>query len=235
MGEAINQAGRQRMLTQRMVKAYAMVGLGVDPDRAAKQLQAAAALFEQQLINLKAFAPSAQISTDLGEVDVRWQPFKTLVTGRVDQAKALEVRALGNQALAAAHQVVLSLQAASATSAGHLVNIAGRQRMLSQRLAGLYMFKAWGIQSDTLDSDYATAIEEFSAALKELRAAPANTESISAELKQVNSHWSLYQRSARLRDGQYIPLLIVRSSDKILFMMNNVTGQYAKIADQVAP
>ena len=230
MGEAINQAGRQRMLTQRIVKSYAMVAQGIDLT-ADKQLRDAVTLFEQQLDNLNQFAPSEQVKSDLDVVQQRWQPFKELALQPVSREQAVELRGLADQTLAAAHQVVLSLQAVSGTSAGHLVNISGRQRMLSQRLAGLYLYRAWGIKQDSLEANYAKATEEFAAALKELSAAKENTPEITKALDKVGDHWYLFQRSGKLRDGNFIPLLIVRSSEKILVMMNSITGQYAIIAD----
>ena len=231
IGEALNQAGRQRMLTQRMVKAYAMLGQRIEVATAKKQLQDAVALFEQQLENLSRFAPNEQINADLDAVQQGWQSFKELAMQPANRAQAVELRTLADQTLSASNQVVLSLQAISGTKAGHLVNLAGRQRMLSQRLAGLYLYRAWGIEQESLEADYATASEEFDAALKVLLVAPENTYKINKELKKVVDHWHLYQRSDKMREGEFIPLLIVVSSEKILVMMNDITAQYAALAD----
>ena len=52
LSEALNQSGRQRMLTQRMVKAYGLLLLDIEYDDHEHQLQDAIALFEEQLGNL---------------------------------------------------------------------------------------------------------------------------------------------------------------------------------------
>ena len=234
MGDAINQAGRQRMLTQRIIKAYAMIGDDVAVLKGDSQLTKAVALFEQQMANLEVFAPNDAVVKALIETKTHWQAFKKVATVPVKKDQAQAVRALGNKTLAAAHQTVLRLQEASGTNAGRLVNIAGRQRMLSQRLAGLYLYKSWGIEDSSLDTDYLAAQQQFSDALKELLGAPENTPEITTELKRVATNWKMFQRSAKLKEGQYIPLLILHASDRVLKMMNEITGMYAKVADQGA-
>ncbi|MFZ1831806.1 MAG: type IV pili methyl-accepting chemotaxis transducer N-terminal domain-containing protein, partial [Pseudomonadales bacterium] len=46
---AVNMAGRQRMLSQRMVKAYLMLGQGIAPEDARTLLQGSIAQFEAHL------------------------------------------------------------------------------------------------------------------------------------------------------------------------------------------
>ena len=55
LNSAINKSGRQRMLSQRMTKAYCRIGLNIRRDEAEKQLSDAIPLFERQLADLKAF------------------------------------------------------------------------------------------------------------------------------------------------------------------------------------
>ena len=67
LNSAINKSGRQRMLSQRMTKAYCQMGLRVRGDEAQVQLNDAVKLFERQLAELKAFAPTPAIGC------ARWQ------------------------------------------------------------------------------------------------------------------------------------------------------------------
>ena len=71
--EAINKSGRQRMLSQRMMKSYLMVGADVKVDVAIKQLDASVALFEEQLLELRDYAPTAAVNKELDTVESLWQ------------------------------------------------------------------------------------------------------------------------------------------------------------------
>ena len=68
LNDAINKAGRQRMLSQRMGKAWLALVHGVEPTAAQQVLDKSMALFDRQLAELKAFAPSAEIRDTYGKL-----------------------------------------------------------------------------------------------------------------------------------------------------------------------
>ncbi len=226
LAEGINKAGRQRMLTQRIVKAYCQMGMELRYRKSEKQLNAAIHLFDAQLDELQQFAITTEIKNGLTKVNDLWDGVKTTVSSGVKREKIEQLRADAEELLIASHKIVLMLQDLSGTSQGKLVNIAGRQRMLSQRIANLYLLQAWGFEKEPFISDYQTAIDEFDAALNLLKKAPENTKKISDALDKVSLQWGVFQHSAKLKKGRYIPTLITRSADKILDQMNTITGMY---------
>lgn len=141
MGDAIDKAGRQRMLTQRMVKAYAMSGMDLKLG-ATSELKAAADLFSAQLAELTAFADNAQERTQIDKITLLWSDLHPEFDLAPDVDRAGELNDLAELLLKESHQLVLLLEKRSGTVAGKIVNISGRQRMLSQRIAKTYLFSA---------------------------------------------------------------------------------------------
>lgn len=229
LAEAINKAGRQRMLSQRIVKSYLQMGQDIRYRVAKKHLGESIALFELQLQQLTDFTDDPETKRGLALVEKLWLPVKTIATGPVQRERAQELRDNAEKLLAAAHQVVLILADQSGTSQGHLVNIAGRQRMLTQRMGNLYMLMSWQFNDDAYRQDYKTATDEFSTALQELRGSNENTQEISDLLYQVKLNWDMYNLSNRMGENEYVPSLVARMLDKMLVQMNEVTGLYAAL------
>ncbi len=176
ISSAINKAGRQRMLSQRIVATYCQIGQEIQTKKSRKQLKKAISLFDEQLVELKDYRKTGKINKQLQRVTTLWEPVKEIAMKPVDRSQAEELRLLAEDLLKAAHRVVILLQDESGTKKGRLVNISGRQRMLSQRMANLYTLQSWGFTSSEYTGDYSQALNEFKGALAELRSSELNTE-----------------------------------------------------------
>ncbi len=229
MGDAINKAGRQRMLSQRIVKAYVLVGRKVMLS-AKMQLTDAVALFEKQLAELTDFATTDEERKTITEITRLWKKYKVLATAKPTKEKAVELTAMSDEVLAKTHKFVLLLEDRSGTSVGKLVNISGRQRMLSQRIAKFYVLRSWGLDQPEYEVGQNKAMAEFTNALQLLQGAAENTSEINDALEKVEQDWNTFKISKQLKGGKYIPSLVVRSLDKILAQMNYITALYTNIA-----
>ena len=227
MGDAINQAGRQRMLTQRMLKNYALIGQSIRGRSAQKHLDDAITLFDQQLTNLKRYSNDDNTLELLANVTSQWGPIKIEFQQAPQKEKALALRNKNDALLAATHQVVIALERQSPTKTGQLVNIAGRQRMLSQRMAASYALMAWGFEAE-INPIYQQAYDEFNSALGYLSSNPTNSSAISSSLADVRQQFRRFTMTSQAAGEQvYVPGLIDRSAEKILDRMNEVTRLYA--------
>ncbi len=240
--DAINKSGRQRMLSQRILSAYYQIGKKINLTKSKKQLTDAVSLFESQLNELKAYAVSGKVlarqsehnidvDSALKKVSRVWIPVKDIVTQEVARSRAEELRELSEELLKASHNVVLLLQKLSGSASGRLVNIAGRQRMLSQRLSSLYILKSWGFENPKYEKAYLLAIKEYRSALDELKSASINTRKIKNSLIDVERYFKMFENSNSMKVSA--PSMIRRSAAKMLTMMNDVTMLYQLEAEKL--
>ena len=82
---AVNLVGRQRMLSQRMVKAYLMLGQGIAADDARAILRGSIKQFESNLATLKAFQPTARVRSVLVNLEGAWTKCKPLLAAAPEQ------------------------------------------------------------------------------------------------------------------------------------------------------
>lgn len=231
LADAVNKAGRQRMLSQRMVKAWLALGQQVEPGRAEKVLAESMALFDRQLVELRAFAPTDAIRQTYDQLEPLWSSLKSALVGTAPAASAAPaLLALDAKVLALAHQGTQQLEQHSGKPVGHLVNVAGRERMLSQRMAKFQLSLAWQ-GGDAAREQIAIARREFVAALDVLGNAPEATDAIREQLTLARQQWIFFDSALNRagRPGGREAADVFVSSENILQVMDRITGLYARL------
>lgn len=222
------------MLSQRLAKAYLMIGQGVLPERGRTIMGESLALFETQLAELKTFVPNDDVRRALAALERSWSEFKPALTALPTVKGARDVYDLNEAVQEAAHRLTLSYERAAGKPVDRLVNIAGRQRMLSQRMAKYFLFRTWGVNAQPAQMELNMARAEFSSAMRQLFVAPHQDESIKVQLEQLDSDWIAY-RKALTGQGDAASLRraapeIVEMSERILETTEKLVALYEKQA-----
>jgi len=222
---AINIAGKQRMYTQRLLKDYAMVGMGNTFGNPQEDLTTTIKEFDDHLKSLQAYAKDAKIKSALAEAEKIWTPLKKVLQGKPDVKKAATLEEDLEALLKASDKVTKMFAKASGKSSGELVNIAGRQRMLSQRMASLYMLKVWGVNDPEFKKKLDDALTLFKQSHEKLEKAAINTEETKKLLAKVKRAFMFFEMMNRSK-SKFVPSLIYKKSNDILKNMNQVTELY---------
>ena len=234
LNDAINKAGRQRMLSQRMGKAWLAMLQGVEPSAAQKVLDSSMALFDRQLVELKAYAPGAELRTTYQKLEAAWSEYKAALVGAApDRSRAAALLAADAQVLALAHQGTVQYEATLGKPVGKLVNVAGRQRMLSQRMAKFYLAATLPVEADVAAAEMGKARTEFVGAQELLRNAPEATPRIKESLQLADGQWVFFdaalQRMQNASRSAKSGAEVFVASENLLSVMDAVTGLYAAV------
>lgn len=229
LGDAINKAGAQRMLSQRMGKAWLGLALPELDARARKVMDVSIERFERQLGELQAFAPTSEIASSYQRLATQFTAYRTLLAETPAKARVNELLQRSGEVLATAHLATGQLQAQSRAGAAKLVNLSGRQRMLSQRLALLFMADQQGADPQLVRAETAKARTEFEAAMKTLTQAPETTPPIRDNLALAQNQWVFLQAAlAGTTQGAHAAGEVFVASENLLAVMETVTGQFAR-------
>ncbi len=233
----INMAGRQRMLSQRMAKFWLMAGCGLAPARARRNLTLSIELFENQRRQLEEFTTDSEIDTLRLHLGKLWSHYRQLLESTPTPTQAATLFSLNEEVLHATEAQTCAYATLGRTDAGKLVNIAGRQRMLAQRIAKFRLFQHYGTQVKASRQGMANACEEFGISLDQLKA-NAPTADIASSLNNLHPLWQSLQYSIAHDAAE--PLEVKRQatavsdlSEKLVRQLDGAVYHYQRYAERV--
>ena len=210
----INLAGRQRMLTQRMAKAACFASIGLEAGHHLEGMATAHALFARTLDGLRHGDPEQGLTretkdavlAELREVEALWADYGDLVaasveSGAVSEADLADVAEQNLPILTSMNEAVQQTARAYGDSSVPLhlavaLDISGRQRMLTQKMAKEVCFVAADVQPAEARAALAETVELFSASLEALMNGapfvgirPPRSAELEAQLGTVAAMW----------------------------------------------
>jgi AmiR/NasT family two-component response regulator len=190
--EAVNRSGQLRMLSQRLVKLYALGCAGTRPAEVAALFAGSLVQVEANIATLGKTLSRPTFGDLLDAVTAPWGALRRALALPASAGRIAEVDALAEEMLLSAEVLTESLEVAGFAVALHVVNVAGRQRMLSQRFAKDALISVGLDGAASVQSRHAMAAtaEQIEASLGYLDALPMTNPEIAGELRAARAHWA---------------------------------------------
>lgn len=227
-------AARLRMLSQRSTKAYLMLGQGIAVDEARLILQASVEQFELHLASLKTSPPLPDIAEAMAKIEAVWAPCKALLVSPPSPTGADTLYDVSETLQQAAHRLTLAFEHTSDAPIDHLISIAGRQRMLSQRMAKFYFYRTWGLYDAPADMELHLSRAHFTAVLTQVERSPLATGATKDAVASIRREWEPYQQAlfatnqpAKMR--QNAPR-VAQGSERVLVVTEDLLAQLVEQA-----
>jgi len=228
--DAVNRAGQLRMLSQRLVKTVALIALGVEPHRSAARLADSFERVEDNLAVLTRNLSKPSFGDLVQAVLAAWGRLKPALAPPIQTSRLAEIDALAEQFLVQADQLTLNLETHASATTLHVINVSGRQRMLSQRLAKQALLGVL-VTGDDAEVRRVQAEETramFEQTLDYLAAAPLSTREIRGLLDEASEAWGQLTAALAGVGGLEGQRQLGESSEGLLVLFDRLTAEYER-------
>lgn len=227
--QLVNIAGRQRMLSQRIAKDYMYAGNNVAVSKAQKQLVKSLEELKEAHAKLSESINDPEIQNLLLFVGMSAEDFEATSKEAFNTDNAQIILDLSESMLEGSQYVVDSLSALAKVKSAKIVDIAGRQRMLSQRIAKYYIAYQSGIKDKNTVEQMQAAVKLFADSHDILMKNETNTPEINRKLNEIDRLWRVvYKFYLNIEKGG-LPLIVFNTTDDITKKMNEITGHYVEL------
>jgi len=195
-GVLVNMCGRLRVISQRMAVAWGMIAFAIAPHKALIKLRQLEKEFERNLARLDKLEQAAKLTESLVLIKALWPRYQQLLCGEAPSEQRIEaVFELSEELLEASDRLTGQAAALAGLPAAHYVNMAGRNRMLSQRIGKFFLFRDRANLDDRIAALTSPSCQEFESNLQNLGETGNTPPEVLAQLRVVASQWQKFVRS----------------------------------------
>jgi len=228
--DALNKASYQRMLTQKMLNAYLKIGSNLDVTNAKKDMEVSAAKFEELMLELFDYEPNPEVVEAIEQIQASWRIYSLKVLSYPNKTMGGVLLKMSGKMLREYDDLLILLEEQAIIEQARLINLSGRQAMLSQRLEMLYLAQNWGLSSKEIDKELKNTNQEFEATQNTLFSAKINMPQIVDRLNNTIEIWRfLMEKFGNVPS----PLAILDMTSSVQEKLLQTAAMYTELTKQI--
>lgn len=241
--KATNLAGKQRMLSQKIAKVIILRIGGADTPALKAELNSSQIIFDRnlQILSANAESQSSKVRASVKSESQEWSKFKTFISKPISDIDLL--LSISEELLKKCHNLVLAIEEESkfnnelgySNSLSQLkvetVNLAGKQRMLSQKLCKYYAAcKVFvkGKKADVACERYMLIYNQMNTAINNLLVNELNNAEIDAVISDIlNVMSGLEAKKRDFKENRIALGEMINTTNTLLDLFNKATSLYS--------
>ena len=223
---AINRTAKFRALSQRMAKAYGQLYLKTLPEKAREVLQQTRQQVQAGLAELERQNWPKEVARYIADVHTSAAKLDTLAAAPASKDGFMAVSQQSNDMLKLANSATEAFEKLTQVQSARLVNVAGRQRMLSQRVAKNYTLIAAGFDSREVREQMSGDLGLFQTSLKQLAEAPITTPAIRTALELGQGQFVFFDAAIKRHPDARGLEDVATTSERLLQLTDELTQLY---------
>ncbi len=239
--ESVNRAGQLRMLSQRLAKLHLLRMAGVGQKQYKPAMSESARRIDEHLDWLLKRTQESIKKARVEPLAQSWQRLKAALDAPLSAAMWREIDNQAEALLEGAERLTGELEALGGVAPLHILNVAGRQRMLSQRYAktALRILLEESTNTPSLQREMDDVKQHFETSLMRLNNVPLSTPDIRERLESAAVCWRQMQQAATAGAGGSSAHRVDRvntvaqASETLLGLFDELSGQYQHSLDML--
>lgn len=251
ISKLLNTSSYLHMLTQRIAKDYAAITYGYKAGKYKIELDKSINLFEEQLHSLTVSAQTEEIKRSAEVVKIMWKNYRKMAKDNPEDLYVGRMIEQSHIILAACDRLVKQIEeyaetipeyqnlfekngkkVAAQENIAHLIDLAGSQRMYTQKLGLYFMLSALNKDSEVSGNRLKESLSGFSKAFETLKSSKLNSPSLIKDLHTMHMEWkSIENRCENIKKSDINDLLEI--IDTLLIKTQSVAKAYQLKMDEL--
>ncbi len=221
------------MQANRILKDYALVGMDVKYHDPAKDLKENLELIEKEIKDLEGHKQNEKIAAEIHEIEESWHAIKPEFEKTPDKSKMHDLRVMVEKFTTRCQKVAHDISEDTGIKGeDHVVHVAALG-MESQRLAALYLMKAWGVDDPDYEEEVKEIVVQTEKIYKELLEEDEKlvSKEIKEKLKKVEKDFIAFSVMATSKSGRFMPSAAEKMASKIFDELRTILKMEEKLVE----
>ncbi|RWX45203.1 Type IV pili methyl-accepting chemotaxis transducer N-term [Candidatus Electrothrix aarhusensis] len=221
------------MQANRILKDYALVGMGVKHHDPAQDLKENLEIIEKEIKDLEGHKQNEKITAEIVEIEKSWHAIKPEFEKTPGKSKMHDLFVMVGNFTDRCEEIADDIAKDTGIKGEHNVVLVAELGMESQRMAALYLIKAWGVDDPDYEKEVKNIVEQTEKIYKELLEADEKlvSKEIKEQLQKVEKDFIAFSVMATSTTGRFMPSAAEKMATKIFKALRDILKKEQKLVE----